>query len=314
MPAVFRWNIARREQLGRLVDGAPVDVHPAVLHELRLCCARVIAMAGDARLVFIGRSPEYLYDYLTGAFAETSWAGRLTLLNVSLKSVARDSAEPNASAYAVLRDQFVEARLDPQAIATSPCPVALVDLIYAGETFGKLTDFLLGWTRDAGIDWRAVRRRLRIVGITERQHSGLRIWRWRTLEWAARYQPSSLKGVSVPYWFWSHLGNSEKKVSRENPPSRWRDPEMARPPRGEDFTGALRMAVTLHGIGRTRAERDALAAAISVQPSVRHRWCRRLAAELRLASRPRPVERPFASKRQVQSWRRNTRPATPGRR
>ena len=60
---------------------------------------------------------------------------------------------------------------------------------------------------------------------------------------------------------------------------------MARPPRGEDFTEALRMAVTLHGIGRTRAERDALAAAISVQPSVRYRWCRRLAAELRVASR-----------------------------
>ena len=109
MPAVFRWNIARREQLGRLVDGAPVDVHPAVLHELRLCCARVIAMAGDARLVFIGRSPEYLYDYLTGAFAGTSWAGRLTLLNISFKNVARDSVEPNASAYALLRDQFVDA-------------------------------------------------------------------------------------------------------------------------------------------------------------------------------------------------------------
>ena len=37
MPTVFRWNIARREQLGRLVDGAPVDVNPAVLDELPLC-------------------------------------------------------------------------------------------------------------------------------------------------------------------------------------------------------------------------------------------------------------------------------------
>ena len=56
---VFRWNIARREQLGRLVGREPVEVHPAVLEELRLCCARVVAMAGDARLVFIGRSPVF---------------------------------------------------------------------------------------------------------------------------------------------------------------------------------------------------------------------------------------------------------------
>ena len=64
MPAVFRWNITRREQLGRLVEGEPAEIHRSVLEELRLCCARVIAMAGDSRLVFIGRSPEQLYDDL----------------------------------------------------------------------------------------------------------------------------------------------------------------------------------------------------------------------------------------------------------
>ena len=303
MRTVFRWNITRREQLGRLVDGEPVEVHPDWLEELRACCARVIAMAGDARLVFIGRSPEQLYDYLTGALANTSWSGRLTLINLSLKSTGSDSREPDAAAFGVLREQFAAERLDPRAIVTSPHPVALIDLIYGGETFGKLTDFLVSWTAVSGIDWRAVRRRLRIVGITERHETSPRTWRWRTLPWAARYRPSALKGVSIPYWFWSHLGDSEKKVSRANPPVRWGDPEMARPPRGDDFTEALRVAVALHDIGRTRAERDLLAAAISVQPSVREAWCRRLAAELRAASRPKRIERVFASKQRVRSWR-----------
>lgn len=310
MPTVFRWNIARREQLGRLVDGGPAEVHPSVVGELRQCCARVIAMAGDARLVFIGRSPEHLYDYLTGAFAGTSWSSRATLLNVSLKTAPPDWIEPDPAVYGGLREQFAHHRLDPYGIATSPQPVALIDLIYAGETFGKLTGFLTAWSREVKVDWRAVRRRIRIVGITERQSDGPRTWRWRTLEWTAQYRPSSLKGVSIPYWFWSHLGNSEKKVSRENPPARWGDPQMAHPPRGDGFKDALRIAVALHDLGRTRAERDALAAALSAQPSVRDVWCRRLAAELRAAGRPKRVERTFGSKQRVRSRRRTVRPSS----
>ena len=120
MPTVFRWNIARREQLGRLVSREPAEVRPGVLEELRVCCARTIAMAGDARLVFIGRSPEYLYDYLTGAFAETSWSNRATLLNVSLKPGPPDWVEPDPTVYAALREQFAVRRLDPHAIVTSP--------------------------------------------------------------------------------------------------------------------------------------------------------------------------------------------------
>jgi len=307
MPTVFRWNITRREQLGRLITGEPAELHPAMLDELRRCCARVIAMAGDARLVFIGRSPEHLYDYLTGALAHTSWADRLTLLNLSLKSSGPTWIEPDAAAYRVLRGQFAASGLEPRAIAMSARPIALVDLIYGGETFGKLADFLFEWAVDSGVGWRAVRRQLRIVGITERQRRGPKTWRWRTLDWAARFRPSALKGVSVPYWFWTHLGDSEKKVSRANPPARWTDPEMARPPRGPDFAEALRVAVSLHDAGRTRAERDALAAAISAQPAVRCPWCRVLAAELRAASRPKRVERVFASKQRVRSWRRHDR-------
>ncbi len=66
MPNVFRWNIARREQLGRLVTGESVEGLPWILEEVRRCAARVIAMAGDSQLVFVGRSPEALFDYLTG--------------------------------------------------------------------------------------------------------------------------------------------------------------------------------------------------------------------------------------------------------
>ena len=210
----------------------------------------------------------------------------------------RDSCS-GPETHIALREQLAAHGLTPRDIARGAHPVALVDLIYGGETFGKLTECLITWATDSGLDWRAVRRRIRIVGITERQRKGLRIWRWRTLDWASAYRPSALEGVSVPYWFWTHLGDSDKKVSRPNPPERWRDPEMERPPRGADFNEALRIAVALHELGRSRSERDALAAAISMQPAVRHAWCRTLAAELRAASRPNRIERTFGSKQRA---------------
>ena len=37
----------------------------------------MVASAGDGDLVFVGRSPESLYDYLGGILAETSWKGAL---------------------------------------------------------------------------------------------------------------------------------------------------------------------------------------------------------------------------------------------
>ena len=302
MPTAFRWDITRREQLGRFVlDDEPDPWFATILAEVRHCCARVIAMAGDARLVFLGRSPESLYDYLASALAETSWARRCTLLNISLRGSDCAWDDLDSVTRAAFCEQFRVCDLDPAAISASDRPIALVDLIYGGETFGKLTALLFAWAASERIDHRALRRRLRIVGITERRDSGPKSWRWRRLEWAEQFPPRALKGVSIPPWFWSRLGDSEQKVSRSNPPARWADPEMARPPRGPQHAEGLRIALTMHNAARSSAERDALAASIATQPAIRHRWCRTLVSELRSVARPKRIERSFGSKWRVRS-------------
>jgi hypothetical protein len=280
MHTVFRWNIARREQLGRLVAGELAPDLSYVIEEIRSCCARVIAMAGDSRLAFIGRSPENLYDYLTGALAETSWADRMVLLNLSLKTYG-DWIEPSVAARGAIREYFRVLKLDPASIAASEHPIALVDLIYEGETFGRLLEMMFSFAVDAGVDHRAVRRRLRIVGITERSDSGPKTVRWQRLDWASRFRPSALKGVSVPYWFWGFLGDSDTKVSRSNPPSRWADPEMARPPRGPEYAEALGLALALHDAGARRDERESLAALLAKEEAMRYAWLRALVLELK---------------------------------
>lgn len=307
MPNVFRWNITRREQLGRLVTGEPVDDLTSILVEVRRCAARVIAMSGDSRLVFVGRSPETLFDYLTAAFAGTSWADRLTLLHLSLKSSNERWTEMAAETRAALREQFGALGLNPAAIAAGARPIALVDVICDGDTFANLTDLLFDWAVEEGVNTHALGRRLRIVGIVTRGNRSYTMVGWQRHAWARRYRASALKGVSVPESFWAFLGNSDAKVSRSNPPERWCDPEMARPPRGPRHTEALGLALALHEAGRSRGERDALAAAIAEQPSMRHVWCRALTSELRAARRPKRVERLFSSKQRVRSWRTHVR-------
>jgi len=289
------------------IDDVHGEVKPAdklALEQIRRCAARVVAMAGDARLVFVGRSPEPIHDYLTGAFSGTSWSNRITLLNLSLKSSESRWNLLGKGTRDALCDHFCELGIDPASITTGARSVAFADVICEGDTFGALFDLLFAWAEAEGIDRRAVRRRLRVVGITSWDPGDPGPVAWKELEWAKAFRPASLKGVSVPSWFWTYLGDSPSKVSRRNPPERWADPEMARPPRDDKHLEGLRQAVALYEAGRSRAERDALAAAITEQPSIRYAWCRTLAAELRAASRPKRVERAFGSKWRVRSWNR----------
>src|SRR5688572_1556132 len=81
----FRWDVRKREQLGGLLDGWTPTVRQEFVSELMRVCARVIAFCGDGDLVFVGRSPDPLFDFLSGAFAGTTWEGRLRQLPVSLR-------------------------------------------------------------------------------------------------------------------------------------------------------------------------------------------------------------------------------------
>ena len=133
MTLPFRWNVTRREQLGRLALGEETESYPALLDDLRTCCARVVATSEDCDLVFVGRSPESLFDYMSGAFFDTSWRDRLSLLNVSMMDVDRPElrigAGPNVR---VIREHFAALHLTPREIATRERGIAFVDLVASG--------------------------------------------------------------------------------------------------------------------------------------------------------------------------------------
>ena len=303
----FRWDPSRRAQLGTLLRGEPAERYPELVDDLRECCARVVARAGDGRLVFVGRSPESIHDYLGGVLADTSWRDRRTLLNLSVYAWSADEIERSERAgLAALRALLRRMGLDPAAVAAAPRPVVLVDGVVRGHA-GRRPGAARPLGRGDGVDPAAVRGRLRFVGILVKHGHRPRHWLWsRDVAWTADYRPAALGSVAVPWRLWDYLGNRQAKAARWNPPFAWASEEMRKPPREREHVEALRLAVRVHEQGREAAERERFAAALAAQPEMRERWLRRLVAELR-CGRAAARRQPRATAR-----RRMRRPCTRG--
>jgi len=271
----FRWNLARREQLGRLLAGA-FDGDPWWCDdEFQLCCARILAHTEGHRVFFVGRSLESAFDYLSGALCDTSAADRL---NLFLFSMRYRSATPTA--LAAMRDYMRALHLDPRGVARSA--VAFVDVVWSGETFSNLVGLLRDWCDEEETDWHAVRRNIRIVGVTQRTKTSPKTWRWHQHSDAMAMLPAdAVKNVSLEPRMWSYLGNHQPKITGSYDPRRWGDDDVAHPDHNEKQVTALQEAWHIFEDGRTPAGRSRLAAMMTKTSGMQHAWFRRLLTEVK---------------------------------
>jgi hypothetical protein len=286
----FRWDVARPHELGCMMNAEPAPAYPAFAEDLRACCAAVIAAAGDADLVFVGRSPESLHDYLRGACFDTSWNGRLRLLLVSV-----DHEWPAVRRIVALQNYLATLGLDPRELPRRERPVALVDLIWSGRTLGTLVRLMHQWTlqiRPRG-DWRAVRDKLRVVGITEQDFSVRNVWHHqrRLASGGGLLKRKNVANVTVLPRLWKFLGDEQLKVAESHTPQWWDDERAARPPRDPDRAAALRAAVEIFRRARDRPERERFVRELSRHGALRHEAIRNLAAELRFGGQITPSSR-----------------------
>lgn len=278
MSRPFRWDIRQREQLGGMVaDGRALPGH---MDELRLACARVVARAGDAELVFVGRSLENMFDYLGGVLAATAWAERPRLLSISLWAHKAEDLSPEQ--IAGFREHARAVGIAPAAIVGRAHATAFIDVISSGGTMAVIMTLLQRWASDEGVDLRKLRDRLRFVGLTRRTKTSPNTWRWHQhAGWARELAPSAFKNVSLPPGVWSHLADLQPKVSRRHPPSAWPADHESRPTHDPEQLEALALARTLHEAGLTREEREAWSMLLAGEPCMRWSWCRTLVGEVR---------------------------------
>ncbi|MGI9475175.1 MAG: hypothetical protein ACR2PI_00585 [Hyphomicrobiaceae bacterium] len=287
----FRWNIARREQLGSLIADIPSRNlnHDGFLSDLRRVAARVLAFGDDADLAFIGRTPENLFDYLSGAFAEIDDAPALHLVQFSLRWAGE--AGVRSLAPAQLEGFFAyltETNLDAATIARAPAALALVDFVAHGGTMQNFVELLELQAERQGADWNAVQRRLRIIGLRVRTHNSPNTWRWQQhQDWLHLVPDTVIKNVSAPGRLLYPIANTQDKVTHAFHPGLWElgddlntDLEASNAQRT-----ALGFAVQLYDAGRSRDERDRLAADIASLPEMKQAATRRIVSRLKRGKR-----------------------------
>ncbi len=283
MARPFRWSIGKREQLGGLLStGARrMRLDAEFLGILRDTSARVLAYADGADLAFIGRTPENLFDYLSGCFDGVNGAPRLHMAQFSLRwSGAIGQLTPQQAAS--LFDYFTAEGIGPADIAAGPRPLALVDFVAWGGTMESFIRLLMRQAERDGVDWNAVQRRLKIIGLRVRTKNSPNTQRWQQLvDWLHLVPDTEILNVSAPAHFLWYLGNDQPKVTRSFHPGRWKEEDESAETPSEDQLSALGFAVRLYDKGRTRTERQALARAIAATDRMRQPATRALVSLLK---------------------------------
>lgn len=279
----FRWNLTSQIHLGSLVKGEKANIYKGFYDHILHCCSRVLAFAGDSDLIFVGRSPESIFDHLSGLLVDTSWFERLELLQFSIR--AYDEAEirkkyPNA--FDSIRAYLEQMNLHPAKLAMRERPIAFIDLVSSGYTFNSLITIFHKWAQDTQTDWNSVRRKIRLLGITFRTKTSPNTWRWQQhAEWVTLLERGAIKNVSIPGDLWSYLGNYQFKVTESYTPARWGDAEAVNPVYNDEHLKALRLALDLFEYGKTKKRREELASIMVKESAMEHRWFRSLVKEIR---------------------------------
>jgi hypothetical protein len=279
----FRWNITNQAHLGTLVKGDKAYVYAEFYDQILPCCSRVLSFADDSDLVFVGRSPESIFDHLSGLLFHTSWFDRLELLQFSMRF--RDESEirqQDLLAVSAMRSYLQSLGLHPEGLATRFRPAAFVDLVASGDTFGRLITFLHTWSEEIDFDWNAVKRRIRLVGITGKTKTSPNTWRWQQhVSWKNLLAQGAIKNVSIPNEMWNYLGNLQEKLTRSYTPEQWVNPTASSPNHDDSHLRALRLAFELFELGKTQRRREDFALLMVKEPTMKEAWYRRLVQEIR---------------------------------
>ncbi len=246
------------------------------------CCARLLAQGAKYDLVFVGRSPESLFDHLSGMLLQTEFKNRLTLLQLSLRHY--NKGKPNwYSNTAPLKKYFETVKLDPLSISRRKKPVAFVDLVYTGATFHSLILFLKLWSEDLNLNWQAVRAKIRLLGIVERRKTSPNTFRWQQHKrWKNLLDARSMKNVSIKPSWWAHLGNDQEKATETFDETAWTSESAYRPIRNVYTLVGLQNALYWFELGMQKERRKSFSDLLSEQPEMKEEELRFLVASLRL--------------------------------
>ncbi len=277
----FRWDIQRKEQLGRLIEGERSPAYPEFIDDLRICCSKLVASCEDGYLVFVGRSPESIFDYLSGVFQGTCKENDIVNLNISNRYEGIESIrKQDLQLIDSLNAHLEECGLSPDEIVSRRRATVLTDLVSGGGTFGILANYLIALAGERNVSIRDLKRKLGFLGITWQGKTSPNTWRWQQkVEWVKEHNLQNIRNVSIPGRLWDYLGNRQLKVGKSNRPQSWASDAILEPPREDSNVKALRRAYDLYHRGLE--EKSVFAGFLSQETAMEQQWFRKLLSELK---------------------------------
>lgn len=275
----FRWDLVGRDRLGTLLPETP-RLSARFVDEVLHCAARVFALSEDGDLYFVGRSPDSLFDVLSGLLSATPHLGRLHQLALSVRWGGAERLSPEDTAQ--LRANLAGDGVSPQTLTRRGRPLVLVDLVSEGATFGLLHARLRDWIAAEQGSWPVIRTKLRYIGITTRTKTSPNTWRWQQhAEWTRELPARAVRNVSLDAFVWSDLGNRQPKITPSFRRALWSDPSVAVPRHDEQTLLALAEAVAFVEHGRSPEGRARFRELLQREPAAKERWLRSLLPRLR---------------------------------
>ncbi len=255
----FRWNIANKSELGSLINPDFV-IYKDLLEDLRLCVAKIIKFTEDGSLVFVGRSLDSAYDYLSGYCLESKSKDYLKHLNISLFGQSiEEIGNKDPQSLNELKKHFKLLNLDPHSLKKSKHKNYFVDVVYYGGTYTEIYNFLKSWCHEIKEDFPAVLHKIGFIGVTSRTKNSPNTWRWHQhKDWPQNLSKNSLKNISVDRYYWSYLGDNQAKLTRSNRPKNWLHQPIEKQDYTEDTIKAINEAYFLFQISQTSEERKLL--------------------------------------------------------
>lgn len=257
-------------------------------------CARIVAMGCQYDLVFVGRSLDSIFDYLSGLFRETSFRWRLGRLHVSLWGCRPERERQRLQA---IRRYFKSQNLDPAGLRNRKRPVAFVDIVSSGSTFQSLIKLLMEWCAEEGVQWRPIASKLRFVALVQDCRSSCwdpaprsRRPNCTRTDWCKgdslikALKGGSIKSIFVNWQLWGYLGNWQAKCADSYPPSQWGLEAAFRPSHNEERLRGLALAIYWHKEGLKRSSRRRFADLLCQEREMKHRALRDLVLQLKKRS------------------------------
>ncbi|RPF21695.1 hypothetical protein EDD34_2327 [Myceligenerans xiligouense] len=125
-----------------------------------------------------------------------------------------------------------------------------------------------------------IRTKVRFVGVTSREKTSPKTWRWHQhAGWTDALPADAVVNVSLDPYAWSYFGDYQTKLHRSFRPKDW-TADIDGPGRDEKTRAALAQAVGIVRYGRSKEGRQALARAMTSEPAIAESWLRTLVTHL----------------------------------